>query len=90
MVGQPGLSMTHSGELCTKTILLGNSFMYVSCRIDSEDEGYCLHVGGYTGTAGDSLSAHDGQKFTTVDRDNDDNYRYNCAENFKGAWWFKE
>ena len=58
-------------------------------RVDNEAAGYRLHVGGYTGTAGDSLAVHNGQKFTTVDRDNDDNPRYNCAENLKEAWWFK-
>ena len=28
-----------------------------------------------------------GTKFSTLDRDND-TWRNNCAERFKGAWWY--
>ena len=27
-------------------------------------------------------------KFSTYDRDNDKNVTGNCAEEYKGAWWF--
>lgn len=33
---------------------------------------------------GDALSTHNGQKFATLDRDHN-----NCANVFKGAWWYK-
>ncbi|XP_078082779.1 tenascin isoform X6 [Mustelus asterias] len=49
---------------------------------------YKLHVGGYNGTAGDSLSYHDGRPFSTKDRDNDVAVT-NCALSYKGAWWYK-
>jgi len=41
----------------------------------------------YSGTAGDSLSYHRGQPFTTNDQDND-SWSGNCAVQNKGAWWF--
>jgi len=28
-------------------------------------------------------------KFSTKDQDNDQNPKKNCAETYKGAWWFR-
>ncbi|XP_025105610.1 angiopoietin-4-like isoform X2 [Pomacea canaliculata] len=39
--------------------------------LDSEEQGFRLHVLGYSGTAGDGLGKHDGMKFSTRDIDND-------------------
>uniref|UniRef100_A0AC11C2C0 Tenascin R n=1 Tax=Ovis aries TaxID=9940 RepID=A0AC11C2C0_SHEEP len=49
---------------------------------------YKLRLGGYNGTAGDSLSYHQGRPFSTEDRDNDIAVT-NCAMSYKGAWWYK-
>ncbi|KAL5011835.1 hypothetical protein ScPMuIL_010386, partial [Solemya velum] len=49
---------------------------------------YLLTVNGYSGNAGDSLDYHNNMKFSTYDKDNDKNYA-NCAESYKGAWWYK-
>ena len=49
---------------------------------------YVMYLGGYTGTAGDSLSYHKGMKFTTKDKDNDKDSR-NCGEISFGGWWYK-
>ena len=43
-----------------------------------------------SGTAGDSFSYHDGQSFTTKDRDNDLRGELNCGEVCKGGWWYKD
>ncbi|XP_023422874.1 tenascin-R isoform X2 [Cavia porcellus] len=49
---------------------------------------YKLRLGSYNGTAGDSLSYHQGRPFSTQDRDNDVAVT-NCAMSYKGAWWYK-
>ncbi|XP_031168076.1 microfibril-associated glycoprotein 4-like isoform X2 [Sander lucioperca] len=61
---------------------------YSSFSIDAESSGYTLHVSGFTdGGAGDSLNFHNGQKFTTFDKDQD-SYSGNCARLFLGAFWY--
>ena len=58
-------------------------------HIADESHGYRLFVTGYSGTAGDSFSGHDGMKFSTYDRDNDINSgTTNCAVVYQGAWWY--
>ncbi|XP_032814600.2 tenascin-R-like isoform X5 [Petromyzon marinus] len=49
---------------------------------------YRLRIGAYNGTAGDSLSYHQGRPFSAPDRDNDVAVT-NCAISYKGAWWYK-
>ena len=55
--------------------------------LDLQADHFKLHVGSYSGTAGDSLSYHNGMKFSTYDRDND-NSGSSCATDEKSAWWF--
>nr|XP_006005616.1 PREDICTED: tenascin isoform X1 [Latimeria chalumnae] len=47
-----------------------------------------LQLGTYSGTAGDSLSYHQGRPFSTYDKDNDVAVT-NCALSYKGAFWYK-
>ncbi|KAK2884374.1 microfibril-associated glycoprotein 4-like [Channa argus] len=61
---------------------------YTSFSIDPETYGYRLHVSGFiNGEAGDSLMAHNGQKFSTFDKDQDSSSG-NCAKLFLGAFWY--
>ncbi|XP_037713031.1 angiopoietin-related protein 7-like [Drosophila subpulchrella] len=62
---------------------------YDDFKIGSELESYVLSIGTYNGTVGDSLDYHRNQKFTTFDRDNDEDKEFNCAENEWGGWWYK-
>ena len=67
----------------------GNSryAQYSSFSVGDSVSKYTLSVSGYSGTAGDSLTRHSGSKFTTRDQDNDV-WSTNCAQQFKGAWWY--
>ncbi|XP_077981614.1 microfibril-associated glycoprotein 4-like [Glandiceps talaboti] len=56
--------------------------------VGDEFGNYKLVVGDYSGTAGDSLSEHGDAMFSTQDRDNDTHEPSNCAENYKGGWWY--
>ena len=82
-----GRSITSSGSSQLKK----NTF-----RIEDEDQGYRLHISGYSGTAGNSLAgdgtpSHNGMKFSTWDRDNDKHWdNGNCALGYKGGWWFNK
>ena len=55
---------------------------YSLFEISGESDGYRLKVGGFSGTAGDSLTYHNDTMFTTKEK----SY---CALRFKGAWWYK-
>ncbi|XP_071957645.1 fibrinogen-like protein A [Antedon mediterranea] len=62
---------------------------YSVFHVGTEDSNYALTISGYTGNASDSLgSYHNGQQFTTYDRDNDLKVSSNCAEKYHGAWWY--
>ena len=63
---------------------------YGTFSVASESDGYRLNIGSYSGNAGDSLNTyHNGMKFTTKDRDNDQLDGQNCAVTYQGAWWYK-
>ncbi|XP_046861382.1 fibrinogen-like protein A [Xenia sp. Carnegie-2017] len=56
--------------------------------VENESKKYQLRLGKYSGTAGNSLSAHKNKSFTTKDSDNDTDVVGNCAVHAKGAWWY--
>ncbi|CAH1250122.1 ANGPTL1 [Branchiostoma lanceolatum] len=62
---------------------------YSTFRVSGESDGYRLHLSGFPSGA-DSMDYSNGQRFSTVDRDNDDQSRgYPCAKLFgQGGWWF--
>ena len=62
---------------------------YDQFSVGAEDSDYTLSVSGYqsASTAGDSLTYHNGQRFSTPDRDNDVTAAYHCAVYFHGPWW---
>ena len=68
--------------------------MYDQFSIGDEDSDYTLSVSGYqsASTAGDSLTYaayHNGQRFSTPDRENDAYDFGHCAMLYHGPWWHK-
>ncbi|CAH2985354.1 unnamed protein product [Chilo suppressalis] len=64
---------------------------YSVFTVGPEHEGYRIStLGTYFGTAGDSLTYHAGQKFSSLDMDNDEWKDGACATEHGGAWWYKE
>ncbi|KAI9525135.1 hypothetical protein NQZ68_009324 [Dissostichus eleginoides] len=73
---------------------------YKNFQVANEKDHYRLAFESYVGTAGDALSgsyqvgasewaSHQGIKFSTHDKDND-NYKGNCAQEDNGGWWFNK
>ena len=61
---------------------------YTSFSVGDSSSKYTLTVSGYSGTAGDSLAYHNGQRFSTRDQDNDPS-SVHCAFESQGAWWHR-
>ena len=66
--------------------------IYNYLSVGNPSTNYKLSVGGYSGTAGDSLNTresdtHNGRGFSTHDNDND-RYNGDCATTYQGAWWY--
>ena len=59
---------------------------YSYFSIGSEENEYELHLGSYTGSAGDVLTYHKNVKFSTKDRRNDEG----CSQEYRGGWWYKD
>uniref|UniRef100_T1IZ12 Fibrinogen C-terminal domain-containing protein n=1 Tax=Strigamia maritima TaxID=126957 RepID=T1IZ12_STRMM len=65
---------------------------YSKFKMSSEVENYKLEIGGYDGTAGDSLNdpwyGSNLSPFSTYNRDNDRS-SLNCASMLRGGWWWR-
>ncbi|KAM3910774.1 ficolin-1-B-like [Leptodactylus fuscus] len=64
--------------------------LYSDFGVSSEAQNYTLGpVQFLVGSAGDSLSMHKNNKFSTKDMDND-RVPHNCAKTYSGAWWYND
>ena len=63
---------------------------YKQFRVGENETGYKLDVENYEGNIGDGLVCSNSMKFTTSDKDNDLLSFGNCAESYKGAWWYNK
>uniref|UniRef100_A0A803SP27 Tenascin XB n=1 Tax=Anolis carolinensis TaxID=28377 RepID=A0A803SP27_ANOCA len=84
--------LTSSGDYELRVDLrAGNESVYAnyqSFRVDSPADYYRLHLGSYSGTAGDAFSYHSGSVFSTRDRD-PNRLIISCAVSYRGAWWYR-
>ena len=62
---------------------------YDAFTVGPRSSNYILYVGKYSGDAGDSIKlTHSGMGFSTRDKDNDKTGSNNCAQKYKGGWWY--
>ncbi|XP_074188827.1 tenascin-X isoform X2 [Rhinolophus sinicus] len=85
-------SLTKAGDYSMRVDLRAGDeavfAQYDSFRVDSAADYYRLHLAGYHGTAGDSMSYHSGSVFSARDRD-PNNLLISCAVSYRGAWWYR-
>ncbi|XP_033753186.1 fibroleukin-like [Pecten maximus] len=64
---------------------------YTTFSVANETFNYRLTLSGFSGNIVDMFSGmHDGQEFSTVDRDNDVWVNGACAELGSSGWWYKQ
>lgn len=72
---------------------LSDFSLYNQFLVGNEKSGYQLTISGHnSGSAGDSMSNLNGQKFSAPDRDQDTTKSSRCQSRFlgfNGGWWFK-
>ncbi|XP_035824276.1 angiopoietin-related protein 7 [Aplysia californica] len=62
---------------------------YDNFKLSGESDNYRIQISGFTGNVSDNMAYHNGQLFSTKDRDNDMWSSKNCASVCHGAWWYK-
>ena len=65
---------------------------YSDFRVGNAETSYRMDIdkNTYYGDAGNSFLYHSGHPFTTRDHDNDGMTSGNCAQTFKGGWWYNQ
>ncbi|XP_059139804.1 angiopoietin-related protein 7-like [Physella acuta] len=61
---------------------------YMNLKVENEENFYRISFSTYRGNASDQFYYHNGMKFTTKDKDNDEAEK-NCSHYRKGGWWYK-
>ncbi|XP_014669627.1 PREDICTED: fibrinogen C domain-containing protein 1-like [Priapulus caudatus] len=87
--------LTHQGPVQLRIDLedaegITRHAIYDDFKVTSEEDGYRILVGMYSGNAGDSLSFHNRMRFSTPDVDNDIHTGAHCAQVNVGAWWYRD
>uniref|UniRef100_UPI0037E8D31D angiopoietin-related protein 3 n=1 Tax=Semicossyphus pulcher TaxID=241346 RepID=UPI0037E8D31D len=56
--------------------------------LEGPSKDYTIHVSHFSGDLADAMANSTGMKFSTKDRNNDNQRNSNCARNYTGGWWF--
>ncbi|XP_059139805.1 angiopoietin-related protein 7-like [Physella acuta] len=62
---------------------------YRNLKVENEENFYRISFSTYRGNASDQFHHHNDMKFTTKDKDNDEESKHNCSDERKGGWWYK-
>lgn len=88
-------ALTSGDEEMVLRIILSNSteekveMDYNTFAVASEDEFFKLRLGNFSKSQDwDAMGRLNGQKFSTFDEDHDDGGN-NCAERYRGGWWYR-
>ena len=68
----------------------GLTWIYHLFRVNGSDDKYRLQIGQSEGPPGgyDAMAFHNGKQFSTHNMDNDGVRTKNCANEYRGGWWF--
>ncbi|ELU08522.1 hypothetical protein CAPTEDRAFT_19536 [Capitella teleta] len=61
---------------------------YSIFKVGPESDEFRLEIRGYSGDAGDTMGYHNGMKFSAKDQDHDTWSGGDCANKYKGGWWY--
>jgi len=86
--------LTSSGQYKLRIEMRSDSVGWVSAEysyfyLESADNYYKLHLGGFSGDCGgDCMQNHNLMNFSTFDSDHDNVNGTNCAVMWGGGWWY--
>ncbi|XP_069108364.1 angiopoietin-related protein 7-like [Argopecten irradians] len=62
---------------------------YSTFQVANQANNYRLNISGFSGDVRtDGMAYHNGMQFSTYDQDNDNHGSTNCAQQYRGGWWY--
>ena len=88
LTSQAGSTYELRIDMVFKTTAEKHYAKWSTFRVEGEANNYRLYVSGFSSpTLPDSMNYHNGQQFSTRDRDHD-SYNRDCSNINKGGWWY--
>ena len=90
LTSQAGSTYELRIDMVFKTTAEKHYAKWSTFRVEGEANNYRLHVSGFSSpTLVDSMRTHNGQQFSTRDRDHDSSHGGDCSNLYKGSWWYR-